>query len=181
MSRWPDRWIVPCNWPKFQARRERPGAPWIKNWLALLHKPEYLDLPLADRGLLHAIWLAYADADGRLRSSDVRHLCDAEVTNTRRTPEALRMFVTRSLDRLNRAGFIEFFDDKPLPLSLNTLDARARDNGSGGSSSVRRAETWIANGAAAAYPPERLADVIAEDFGITDPAELERLVGMALP
>ena len=122
MPRWPDRWIVVENWAKFQSRRERPDAPWIKLYRALLHKPEWLDLTPEDQALLVNIWLAYAESDGRLRVRECQQL-----TNTRRTPDAHRMFVTRSLERLNGAGFIGFCDDKPLPLSLNT-STRAREN-----------------------------------------------------
>jgi hypothetical protein len=132
VSRWPDRWIVVENWSKFQARHERPGAPWIKTYRALLHKSEYIDLALADRGLLHFVWLAYAEEDGRLRVADVIRWVDPEVIRTGGSLKRHHERITRGLDRLNRAGFVAFQDDKPLPLSLNPLDARARANGKPG-------------------------------------------------
>lgn len=123
MPRWPERWIVVENWDKFQSRRERPGAPWIKNYVALLHKPEYLDLGEVDRALLHFIWLAYADQDGQLSVTDLTRW--THLRNVRRSSGVHRVFVTRSLARLNRAGFVGFCVDKPLPLtSLKPLDAR---------------------------------------------------------
>lgn len=111
MSRMPDRWITVPKWHDFQHYHTRE-APWIKTYAALLHKPEYVDLSLADRGLLHAIWLAYHATDGRLRMRDVTR-------EARCSPED-SLNIHRRLHRLSHAGFIGFSASKPLPLSLNT-------------------------------------------------------------
>jgi hypothetical protein len=144
MPRWADRWIVVVNWTKFQPRRERPGAPWIKVHLQALRKPEWIDLSLADQGLWLRVLLYYADGDGRLRVADVIRWIEIEdqvritkslqVARSERIANAQKRHherITRGLDRLNRAGFIGFSDDKPLPLSLSSteVDARARENG----------------------------------------------------
>ena len=109
------KWIIVRNWQRFQHYGGARRPLWIKNYTELLHKDEYLDLPLAARGLLHGIWLAYADRDGRLRQSDL--------------PAAL---LARARDAhlasLNDAGLIGFSASKPLPLPLNTVDARARED-----------------------------------------------------
>jgi len=100
-------WIEIPNWDRFQhyGLYRRPG--WIKNYTSLLRKDEYLDLPLAARGLLHGIWLAYADRDGRLRRADL------PATLLARARDA-------HLTSLNDAGLIAFCASKPLPLSLKT-------------------------------------------------------------
>jgi hypothetical protein len=119
VTRTPDEWIVIPNWQRFQHYKTR-NPPWIKNYRELLHKDEYLDLPLAARGLLHGLWLAYAEWDGRLRVSDLGtamgHLRDTHGT----------------LGRLNDAGLLDVVASRPLSLSLDLnqeLHARARENG----------------------------------------------------
>jgi hypothetical protein len=89
-----DRWIVVPNWDKFQHYKDR-DPPWIKLYRDLLHKDEWLDLPLAARGLLTGIWLAYAEWNGRLRVSDLRTV----MGHTRDTHGTLQ--------RLVDAGFVE--------------------------------------------------------------------------
>jgi hypothetical protein len=136
MSRWADRWIVVENWDKFQARRERPGAPWIKLYLSLLQKPEWLDMcgSPADQVRIIYVWLYYAETDGRLRVSDLIRWIPREPGVT---PKRHHERITRGLTRLNHAGFIRFCFDRPLPLSSTTVDARAREAAriNGGSSS----------------------------------------------
>ena len=103
-----NRWIVIPNWEKFQHYGLARRPLWIKNYTALLHKKEYLDLSLAERGLLHTIWLAYAESGGRLRESDVR--------NFRTTFARLSHF-----EALNHAGLIEFSASAPLYLKERKL------------------------------------------------------------
>jgi hypothetical protein len=133
VPRWADRWIVVANWSRFQSRHERPGAPWIKLYRSLLHKTEWRDLAPADQALLVNVWLMYAEEDGRLRVADAIRWApvDGNLIRTRSAGKRHHERITRGLDRLNRAGFVVFSDDKPLPLSLNPLDARARTNGNG--------------------------------------------------
>lgn len=99
-------WIVVPNWERFQHYGLYRRPLWIKNYTELLRKDEYLDQPLAARGLLHGIWLAYADRDGRLRRSDL------PATLLGRARDA-------HLASLNQAGLIEFRASKPLSLSLS--------------------------------------------------------------
>jgi hypothetical protein len=112
-------WIVIPKWTQFQhyGLYRRPG--WIKNYTYLLHKDEYLDQPLAARGLLHGIWLAYADRDGRLRRDDLPATLLARARGAH-------------LDSLNHAGLIDFSASKPLPLSLKPYvhSSSERANGS---------------------------------------------------
>lgn len=135
MPRWPDKWIVVPNWDKFQGRRERPRAPWIKLYVALLHKSEWRDLSLTDQGVLVTIWLYYAEEDGRLRLSDLIRWTLPEAVHqedaseqAERARNVHRMCISRASARLNHAGFIAFSCDKPLPLSLYPI-TRARANG----------------------------------------------------
>jgi hypothetical protein len=98
-------WIVVPNWDRFQHYGLYRRPSWIKNYTALLRKDEYLDQPLAARGLLHGIWLAYADRDGRLRKDDL------PATLLARTRCA-------HITSLSQAGLIDFSASRPLPLSL---------------------------------------------------------------
>lgn len=98
-------WITIPNWERFQHYGLYRRPPWIKNYTELLRKDEYLDLPFAARGLLHGIWLAYADRDGRLRKADL------PATLLGRARDA-------HLASLNHAGLIDFCASRPLPLSL---------------------------------------------------------------
>ena len=110
-----DEWIIVPNWHRFQHYGLARRPTWIKNYPVLLHKDEYTDLPLGARGLLHGIWLAYADRDGRLRRRDI---ASAIGTRTARATHT---------DSLLAAGLIEFSASKPLSLSLITTDAHAQE------------------------------------------------------
>lgn len=61
-----DLWIEVLNWDKFQHYKDR-DPPWIKNYLDLLHREEYLALTDVQRTLLHGLWLLYAASNKRLR------------------------------------------------------------------------------------------------------------------
>jgi hypothetical protein len=102
-------WIVIPKWHTFQHYGVHRRPPWIKNYTALLHKDEYLELPLSTRGLLHGIWLAYADTNGRLRVSDVPHYCRGRARDGH-------------LKALSHAGLIDFRASKPLNLDLIEQD-----------------------------------------------------------
>jgi hypothetical protein len=116
-------YIVIPNWPKFQHYKDRL-PPWIKLYLELLHKPEWRRLSLRDRGLLTGIWLAYAEANGRLQVRDVFWMFDSEGCSA----GVARVLRSRCLRRLNHAGFIAFSASTPLSLSLKPLGSRARGN-----------------------------------------------------
>src|SRR5262245_1588083 len=107
MPRWPDRWIIVHNWDKFQARRQRPGAPWIKLYRALLHKSEWLHLSPADQVRIIHVWLLYAETDGRLRVSDFIRW---EYGEAGLIPKRDHERISRGLTRLNHAGFLGFKD-----------------------------------------------------------------------
>jgi len=94
-------WIVVRRWEEFQHYKDRDPT-WIKNYVRLLHDPNYFGLSLSARGLLHVIWLAFAATSGQLRVSAVGHLA--------RTRGGLGL----QLASLNHAGFIDFSASAPL-------------------------------------------------------------------
>jgi hypothetical protein len=105
-------WITIPNWDRFQHYGHYRRPPWIKNYTMLLHKDDYLDLSFAARGLLHGIWLAYADRDGLLRTTDLHPCLHGRVEQPH-------------LESLNHAGLIALSASKPLPLSTKE---ELRDN-----------------------------------------------------
>lgn len=157
-----NRWIVVPQWGRFQhyGRTRRPI--WIKNYNALLHKDDYIDLTLGLRGLLHGLWLAYADSEGRLRRRDLAATLHARARDVH-------------LEALQQAGFIEFSASKPLPLDLNPSNTHAREDRDD-VQRQRKAEAWIRNGAAAEVPAGHLAEVLIDEFSIEDPTIVEQLV-----
>ena len=163
-------WIVIPNWRRFQHYGAARRPTWIKNYTELLHKDEYLDLPMSARGLLHGIWLAYADRDGRLRSADLPAILLGRARDAH-------------LASLNHAGLVEFSASRPLSLTSEVQNqvtrARARANGTSPDRSAERARHWISNGAAREIPIGRLAEVIADEFHITDPQLVGDLVAQA--
>lgn len=162
----PTLWITIPNWERFQHYGQARRPIWIKNYTALLHKDEYVDLSYGQRGLLHGIWLAYAELRGRLAVE-------------RLTAELRQRARKDSLDALNHAGFIDVVASKPLLLDLNPSYTRAREE-SAERARRHRAETWIRNGAAREVPPSRLAEVLTDEFKLGDDAELvEQLVAIA--
>lgn len=56
-----ERYFIPRNWEKHQGYKKR-GPKWIRNYVALLDDPKYLDLNEGCRGALHGLWLLYARA-----------------------------------------------------------------------------------------------------------------------
>ncbi len=89
-----DGYIYVTNWERFQGRRDR-NDPWHKVYNDLLRHDEYCALTLAQRGLLHGLWmLASSTGDGRVRYS--------------RTTVGRQLNCNRvSLEPLIHAGFIE--------------------------------------------------------------------------
>ena len=108
-----DLWITVPGWEKFQHYGPNRAPIWIKNYTALLHKDDYLDLTLAERGLLHGIWLAYAENRGHLRAGP-----DISRKLSQRT-------LKRSLNALSYAGFVGFSASRPLDLRTTSVDACA--------------------------------------------------------
>lgn len=99
-----DGWIVVPNWERFQHYKDRT-PPWIKLYLELLHKPEFLDLTFAARGVLMTVWLLYTASDGVLDVSQVRAQC---------TSKARARHFQGHLEALSDAGFIQFSASRPL-------------------------------------------------------------------
>lgn len=113
MTRGPG-YIYIVNWDRFQHYRDRRPA-WIKLYLDLMHKDEYLRLSLADRGLLHDLWkLAGEIGDGKIRAD-----CTliARQLNVRRV----------SLEPLIQAGFILVRASKARGDSPVSVTRHARD------------------------------------------------------
>ena len=99
-----DGWIVIPRWDEFQHRDMARSTvpPWIKLYTRLLHDDDYLDLTAHQRAVLHGIWLTYASARRQLS------------VNTASLSSHLRLRVmTRDLEALNHAGFIEFSASRP--------------------------------------------------------------------
>ena len=87
-------WIEVRNWRKFQHYHDRVPT-WIKNNLELMHDDNYRELTMAERGVLHGIWLEYASARRALRgdTASISRRFGKRVTSVQ-------------LKRLEQAGFI---------------------------------------------------------------------------
>ena len=109
-----DVWIVIPNWEKWQPRRDRHD-PWIKSYVDQLRRDEYLDLSLAERGLLENIRHLYSTQNGLLRARSLPGLVQQKVRRV-------------SLERLSDAGFIQLSAAKPPPIRRGSA-ARARGEG----------------------------------------------------
>jgi hypothetical protein len=102
-----DLWIVIPNWGRFQHYGKRRPI-WVKNYTALLHKDEYLDLTLAQRGLLHGIWLAYAECNGQLKASRLHSWVSPKTR-------------LRHLEQLEQAGFIQLSASPEVEVDKNRV------------------------------------------------------------
>jgi hypothetical protein len=91
------RWIVIPNWDEFQHYKDGRDPFWIKSYVKLLHKDEYMDLTFHQRGVLHGLWITYARSGRQLR--------DNTATLTRQLGHRV---MRRDLEALNHAGFIQF-------------------------------------------------------------------------
>ncbi len=88
-----DGYIHIVGWDKFQhGSRENP---WIKDYVAQLHKDEYLELSAHLRGILHDLRLIYAASHRQVRDN----------TATLKRQLGYRV-VRRDIERLCDAGFI---------------------------------------------------------------------------
>ena len=189
-------WIVVPGWEKFQHYRDRNPV-WIKTYIDLLDRDDYLDLTPGCRAVLHGVWLLTARRRGVVRASSL--------------PRALNMRVTSlQLERLNEAGWVELSASKPLALARAralaveteteidiplTPQSGVRSKRAAGinpraqgtnpravaarTRPARNARRWIDNGLADEIPAERLAGVLADEFGIADDALVADLVAYA--
>lgn len=98
-----DLWIVVPNWDKFQHYGNRRDAPWIKLYNELNSRVEWLELSVAERGLLVTVWIEYSRSGGAVRRSFVQQLCRGSARE-------------QHWESLNHAGFIHFSASKPLAL-----------------------------------------------------------------
>lgn len=99
-----ERWIVIPRWDEFQhpdAGRSRT-LPWIKSYTRLLSDDNYLSLTAHQRAILHGLWLEYARSGRQLRLT----------TGSLSARLSLRV-MTRDIEALNHAGFIELSASKP--------------------------------------------------------------------
>ena len=98
-----DRWIVIPGWSKFQHYPDNRGIVWVKDYLDQLDRDDYMDLTLAERGLLADLRKLFARRRGLVHA-------DAKLLS-----RALTVRVTQKhLDSLNDAGFIQIVASKPL-------------------------------------------------------------------
>jgi hypothetical protein len=104
MSLW-DMWIIVPNWDRFQHYKDRNPA-WIRTYVDLLDRPEYIDLTPTEQALLHRIWMMYARTNGQLRCATV-----AAAPRHRRATVAR----PRHFESLNHAGFIALSASRPAP------------------------------------------------------------------
>lgn len=103
-----ERWIVIPGWEEFQHRDAmRSSVPkWIKVYTELLHKDEYLELTMAQRGLLHGLWLMYAASKSEgVRGSRASLLLNANQSDAK--------YFRRNLEVLENAGFIRIVASRP--------------------------------------------------------------------
>lgn len=164
-----DRWITVPDWGRFQHYGLARQPIWIKNYTALLHKDEYLELTLAERGVLHGIWLAYAFRRGHvLTGRDLSYTLGVK---------SHYAHLSRHVAALNHAGFIGLTASRPDSNSfysiLSKVDAGAGAGAGASTKSAedkarRKAENWIRNGAASQVPPGDLRRVLSDEFHIDD-------------
>lgn len=104
-----DRWIVIPRWEDFQHRDAmRSSVPkWIKNYTQLLSSDEYLELTLMQRGMLHGLWLMYAQS----RSKGISEYRARTVLSTKLGGE--QRHFRDNLTSLEQAGFIEIRASRP--------------------------------------------------------------------
>lgn len=98
-----NEWIYIPNWEKFQHYKGRRPV-WIKCYTELLRDDNYLALSFRQRGILHGIWLLYAESRLVLGSSPAR-------LGKLLGDESVRR---RDLEALCHAGFIKLSASKPL-------------------------------------------------------------------
>lgn len=100
------------GWEKFQHYGNRE-ATWIKNYVELLDRDEYMALTPTAVAMLHRLWLLYARRRGVLRRSLMTHAVTGVVARPSHWQE------------LEMQGFITFSASKPLALPRAHARARA--------------------------------------------------------
>ena len=98
-----NQWVVIPNWDKFQHYKDRDPV-WIKLYTGLNSRDDWLQLSIAERGLLCTAWIEYARSAEHLRVENVRRLCAGKARQKHWTS-------------LSDAGFVELSASKPLALA----------------------------------------------------------------
>jgi hypothetical protein len=92
------------GWRRFQHYDPAKRAPrWIKNYTELLHDPAYLELTEHQALVLHRLWLTYASTR-----------CHLPLTTSLLSRQLGLRVMTRDIDALNHAGFIDIVASKTL-------------------------------------------------------------------
>jgi hypothetical protein len=102
-----ERWIIIPRWDEFQHRDMARSTipPWIKNLTRLLGDDDYLALSQSQRGILHGLWLLYAQHRRNLSEAQARHKLSTSAAEARRWRD--------NLEALNHAGFVEVSASRP--------------------------------------------------------------------
>jgi hypothetical protein len=102
-----ERWIVVCRWDEFQHYKDRAPT-WIKNYVRLVNDDDYLALSPGTRGVLHGLWIMFAEARGVLSESRASHTLVPRAAHAKHW--------RRHLTSLSDAGFIALVASKPVPI-----------------------------------------------------------------
>jgi hypothetical protein len=133
-----DPWIIVPNWDKFQHYKDREPT-WIKLYLELNSRDDWLDLTDAERGLLALLWVEFARSKGQLKF----HKLPAQTRQKHRR---------RTLQRLNEAGWVRLSDTKPPRHAVSLT--RSREEEVLRTSSKERASTRARTGGSRTHAEE---------------------------
>jgi len=100
-------WIVVRLWDEFQYYKDRAPT-WIKNYVRLVNDDDYLALSPGTRGVLHGLWIMFAEARGVLSESRASHTLVPRAAHAKHW--------RRHLTSLSDAGFIDLVASKPVPI-----------------------------------------------------------------
>lgn len=135
----PSGWIYVNGWDEFQHYRDRRPT-WIKLYLDLLDNEDFLDLTLAQRGVLVGIWMVVGrTGNGRLHASS-KSLRRAIQPPSKGDAAA----IGRTIERLIQAGFIEVRASKAVSNRYQPASPDLREE----KEKEERARASSANGAA---------------------------------
>lgn len=199
-------WIEIPNWDSFQHYSTRDPI-WIKTYTAQLDDPDYLTLTSAQRGLLHDLRLMFATTHRNLRldTANISRRLNVRVLNAQLTALNHAGFLHLSASRPLATGYQPASaprarargreekrrEEPPYPHEVGEPETPKQQQTNPRALGTnpravakaqaprRRAEAWIRNGAADHVPPDRLAEVLEDEFKISDPDLLNELVTLA--
>lgn len=145
-----EQYIIVHDWNKHQHYKDQMRPAWIKCFTKLLHKDEYLELSLSQRGLLHGIWLLYAQSGGELRVRQARRLLVGSESDARR--------FTSNLESLRNAGFIHFY-------SRPVLEQRREEKIYKEQPKTKNLSSELQDAARSSATPTRLLQAVTEGWG----------------